>query len=261
MDNQDQQDVSFLFNTDISGYTTNSIQAIKDISWLNLTLHGLRSSFNRIVQSTTTPEFAFTDRFKELLFKRTKGNLKYPYCYLNFVDLDLVKDQINTGAAARRGIINPQFSGNAVPVSYLFPIKFNITLNILDSDIQRMLSITQSIFLADVSRAFNFGIKAFDQLAKVKVQRTGNISFPEMGINTDQENDFATGHLTCGFEVQSWMGFTTFAPTVKNVKINVYTEEANLDPQLQFSYVLSEEEDASGKINFHKFFYPNSGRQ
>jgi hypothetical protein len=142
----------------------------------------------------------------------------------------------------------------------------NFTLNVLDSDVNSLFSIVQSIFLSDACRGFNFGIKAFDSFSKIKVAKTGGISFNDATISTDQENDFGTGHITCGFEVQGWMGFTTLQPTVKTLNIRVHTldhavaedkiAEALNESTLNFTYQLSVTEDADGKEHTDKLYIP-----
>jgi len=223
MSDPNETNFSFLFATDVSHYATNAIMGLYETTVLNLTLHGLRQSFNRIIEATTPIEFAFTDRMKELLEKRAGQNLKYPYAYIVLNDLDLVKDQINTATMAHSGFKSRRLEGDSVPVSFAFPIKFNITLNVVDSDDKRMLSLAQALLLADVSRAFNFTINANGQQTIVKVARTSNMSFPENMINTDTEQDFATARTTMTFEVQSRMGFTTLVPALKQINVNVYT--------------------------------------
>jgi hypothetical protein len=262
MADNEEQNISFVFNTDVSSYSANTIKSIYETTWFNLVLHGLRNSFNRVIQSTATIEYAFSDRFKELLMEKTKGNPKYPYAFIVVNDVDLVKDQINTGAMSRHGLVHKRLQGDSVPMSFLFPFKMNCTLNVLDSDVNNLFSLSQAIFLADVSRAFNFGIKAFESQSIVKVLRTGNISFSESTINTEQDNDYGTGHITVGFEVQGWMGFTSFLPTVKNININVFTEQAaGTKPKLDFTYQLTLSEAADGKEHFNQLFTQAGGGQ
>lgn len=244
-------DVSFVFDTDVSSYTVGSIKSIYETSWFNLLLHGLRNSFNRVIQSSSVIEFTFSDRIKELYTQKTKSRLAYPYAYIIINDVELVKDQINTGAMARRGIYKEKLQGNAVPMSYLFPFKMNLSLNVLDSDVQSLFALSQAIFLADASRGLNFAIRAHGALSKIKVLRTGNISFSESTINTDTENDYGTGHIMVSFEVQGWMGFTSLLPTVKHININVLTEEVGIDPILHARYSIDLEEGADGKVQIH----------
>jgi hypothetical protein len=262
--------ISFLFDTDISSYTCNSIKSIYETTWFNLVLHGIRNSFNRVIQSTTPIEFSFTDRYKELILKKTKNNLVYPYAFVVINDVEIVKDQINTSAMARRGLVNRKFSGTGVSVSYLFPFKMNITLNVLDSDINSLFSMVQSIFLSDVCRGFNFGIKAFDYFTKIKVTKTSGISFSDATISTEQENDFGTGHITCTFEVQGWMGFTALHPTARTLKINVYNVDEQLTEEnasevienhstLQCTYQLTLSEDSDGKERTDQLYIAGSG--
>ena len=250
-----ETDVSFLFDSNISAYTGNNIKSMYETTWFYLILQGLRLSFNRIIQSSTAIGFTFTDRYKEMLLEQSKNSLKYPYAYIVANDLDLVKDQASTVALSKRGLNTGVLRGNAVGVSYVFPFKMNITLNVLDYDVNSLFALSQAIFLADVSRAFNYGVKAFGQYSIVKVVRTGNISFNDNTINTEQENDFGTGHITCSFEVNGKMGFTSLSTTVKTINVNVFTNESlNLsaeaieDSVLDFSYTIDLSEAADGKI-------------
>jgi hypothetical protein len=239
---------------------------IYETTWFNLVLHGLRTSFNRVIQSSTSIDFAFTDRYKELLLKKTANKLAYPYAFIVVNDIDTVKDQINTSSMSRRGLGVAKAHGDAVPVTYVFPFKMNFTLNVLDSDVNSLFSIVQSIFLSDACRGFNFGIKAFESFSKIKVAKTGGISFNDATISTDQENDFGTGHITCSFEVQGWMGFSTLHPTVKTLNVKVHTldthveedqiDQALSDATLNYTYQLSVTEDADGTVHTNKLFIP-----
>ena len=249
-----ENNVSFLFDTDVARYSTNSVLALYETTYLNLTLHGLRLSFNRLVQSTVPIEFAFTDRMKELLEKRSGQGLKYPYAYIVLNDMDLVKDQINTSSMSYSGASRRKIKGDSAPVDFNFPVKFNMTLNVVDSDDKRMLSLVQALFLADVCRGFNFGIKANDSVTKVKVTRTSNVSFPESFISTDSEQDFATARVTMTFEVQTKVGFSALVPTIQQLNINVYnvdnydgTEVSKLD--CIFTVDLSEDLTTGGLTN------------
>jgi hypothetical protein len=251
----DFSDISFVFDTDVSKFSAGSINAIYETTLLSLTLHGLRASFNRILQCPSPIDFSFTDRLKELQEKRESNNLKYPYAYIVLNDLDLLKDQANTTAMSHRGLAGRKaFIGDSVDVTYAFPMKLNITLNVLDSDVVRLLSYAQSLILADVARAFNFKINAFDTQSICKVQRSGNISFPENLISTDNEQDYNSGKVSLSFEVQGWIGFTCLVPGVKTINLRFYQQEVNSDKRtLEQAYILELKEEDDGKVNLYKF--------
>ena len=262
----DAKDVSFLFDTDVASFCNNSIRATYETTMLSITLHGLRTSFNRVIQSNTPIEFAFTDRMKELLEKRHGYKLVYPYAYIVLNDLDLVKDQINTAAMARHGVRRSTIQGDSIPIGFNFPLKLNITLNIVDSDIIRLLSLSQSILLSDASRAFNFAINARNSITKVKVNRTSNISYPESIINIETENDYASGRITVTFEVQSRFGFIGLLPKIRQFNIGVYcvdklpdseTEVTSYDDAQKIgTYTINLEEGEDGENSLNKLFTP-----
>jgi len=255
-----ENDVSFVFDRDVSSYTVDAIHSCYDTTWFYITLHGLRVSFNRILKLSTPIEFCYTDRLKELLEKRMAQDLQYPYAYITFNEMDLIKDQASTGAMARTGLKNKRLIGDSVPVSFLFPTKLSITLNIIDSDINRLLSISQAILLADVSRSFNFKLNADKAQSIIKVSRNGSISYPENGINTDTETDYASGKISIPFEIQTQIGFTSLFPAIKVVNITVYSEDpsgtsadtdehVNLHKEMTYKFTVNEGEDGKNYID------------
>lgn len=260
-------DLSFIFDTDVSSFCNNAISATYETTMLSITLHGLRLAFNRVVQPKVPIEFTFTDRMKELLEKRHNDNLHYPYAYITLNDLDLVKDQLNTAAMARHGTKRRYVQGDSIPVAFNFPLKMNITLNVVDSDVLRLLSMSQAILLADVSRAFNFAINAHRAINKVKVNRTSNISYPENMINTDTEQDYASGRISVTFEVQSSFGFIGLLPKIRQINVGVFvvdnlsdnTTPDNIIPDSAKklgTYTINLEEGEDGENSLNKLFTP-----
>jgi len=240
--NSNQIDCSFLFDTDISQFTPSAITALGDHTFLSLTLHGVRAAFNRVLQLPQPPEIVFDERVKDLLLNRTNSTLQYPYAYIMVNDMDIVRDQSNVTAIQKQGMLlrngpGRQRQGTSVPKMFMFPLAASITLTIMDSDAKRLFSLCQAVLLADVFRALNFTINAYNSDSKVVLKKQGAISIPESVISSSDEADFNASKVTVNFELHGWVGFNTYVPAVSKIIVRLNSQDATGENTILFDTI------------------------
>lgn len=229
----DQQDYKFIFKKDVAQFTPDSLKSIRDNTYMELSMYGIRAAFNRILQCKAEIDIIFTERIKELLMKRSNNAPEYPYAYIVISEMDLLKDRGNTTSMANvghrsRGTVK---SGTSTQIAYLLPTKVSFTLHVIDTDARRLFCTCQSLLLADNSRAFNFNMRCFNTESEVIVKRLGSVSLPDPTFNTSDDIDPNAGHVQLSFEMSTWIGFSTFTPLqnklVLNYNIIVHDAEGN----------------------------------